>query len=115
MEKTDKKLQRIALATEKMGTVADSFRVWVTQSWKIALLMSKGAYLLTERKNLFTKLGEDVYYKIRKGEWQNSELEPLVGQIDRLNKKIELEEMQIRNVRYGKKSLSDEDELDSTL
>lgn len=74
--------------------------------------MSKGAYLLTERKALFTKLGEDVYYKIRKGEWQNSELEPLVGQIDRLNKKIELEEMQIRNVRYGKKSLTDEDDLD---
>lgn len=110
MEKTDKKIQHIALATEKMGSVFDSFRVWLTQAWRISFLMSKGAYLLSERRELFKKLGQEVYFKIRKGEWQNSELEPLVTEIDRLNKKIELEEVQIRSVRYGKKRATDDED-----
>ena len=114
MEKTDKKLQRVALLTERAGSIVDSFRLWLTQAWKISFLMSKGAYLLSERQALYQKLGREVYYKIRKGEWQNGELEPIVNEIDRMNKKIELEEMQIRRVRYGKRNPileEDEDEL----
>lgn len=115
METSDKKNQHIALAAEKMGSTLDAFRMWITQSWKIALMLTKGAYLLSERKALFKKLGQDVYYKIKKGEWQNSELDQTVNQIDRLSKKIELEELQIRNVRYGKKNRIVEDELDTTV
>ena len=65
--------------------------------------MAKGGYLITERKRLFAKLGEDVYFKIQKGEWRNVELEPLVKQLERLSKKIEIEEMLVRSIRFGRR------------
>ena len=63
--------------------------------------MSKGAYLLSERRRLFGKLGEEVYYRMVKGEWQNAELEPLIRQLEKLSKKVEIEEMLIRGIRFG--------------
>ena len=88
---------------ERFGTFIDSIRLWTTKAWKISLLMAKGAYLLSERRRLFLKLGEDVYYKIQKGEMRIPDLEFIVSQLDRLTKKVELEEMLIRNIRFGSK------------
>lgn len=88
---------------EKVGIVVDRTRGWLARAWKLGSLMVKGAYLIGERRRLFVKLGEEVYSKISKGEWKNSELEPLVHQLDRISKKVELEEMLIKNVRFGTK------------
>ena len=66
--------------------------------------MANGAYLLSERRRLFGKLGEEVYARIARGELRSPELEPLVHQLDRLTKKVEIEEILIRNLRYGKAS-----------
>lgn len=86
---------------ERVGTTVDLFRQWISKAWRIGMLMVKGAYLLGERRRLFVKLGEEVYYKISKGELRNAELEPLVHQLDRLTKKVEIEEMLIRSLRFG--------------
>ncbi len=86
---------------EQFGTAVDGARAWFSKAGKIAMLMCKGAYLLTERRRLFGKLGEEVYYKMAKGEWQNAELEPLARQLEKLTKKIEIEEMLIRGIRFG--------------
>ncbi|MBI4405324.1 MAG: hypothetical protein HY537_14265 [Deltaproteobacteria bacterium] len=86
---------------ERSGLAMDSVRTWLTRFWKIGLLMAKGAYLIGERRRLFLRLGEEVYYKICKGELRHAELESVVHQLDRLTKKIEIEEMLIRNLRFG--------------
>ena len=91
-----------AAAIEKIGTTIDTFRNWLSQSWKIALLMGKGAYLISERRRLFSQLGEEVYYKISKGELTNQDLQPMIKELDKLSKKVEIEEMLIRSARFGK-------------
>ena len=48
---------------EKIGTGIDILRLWSIKAWKIGMLMAKGAYLLSERRRLFSQLGEEVYYK----------------------------------------------------
>lgn len=78
--------------------------MWFTQAWRIGFLMARGAYLTQERKNLFEKLGEDVYYKIQKGELRNTDLNEVVVEIDRLTKKLEVSEIKIRSVRFGKRT-----------
>jgi predicted house-cleaning noncanonical NTP pyrophosphatase (MazG superfamily) len=65
--------------------------------------MARGAYLSQERRNLFEKLGEDVYYKIQKGELRNTELSDVVKQVDRITKKLEVSEIKIRSIRFGKR------------
>lgn len=89
-------------ALEKLGTGVDTFRGWITQAWKVGLNMGRGAYLLSERRRLFSYLGEEVYYKFIKGELQNTELEPIIKQLERLTKKVEIEEMLIRSIRFGR-------------
>lgn len=69
--------------------------------------MTKGAYLVGERRRLFVKLGEEVFERYKKGELKLEDspaLEPLlttVHQLERLSKKVELEEMLIRNLRFN--------------
>ena len=87
---------------ERIASQVDALRGWVANSWKIGMLMAKGGYLLGERKRLFEKLGEDVYYRFLKGEMFNTELEPLVHEIEKLTKKVELEELLVRGIRFGK-------------
>lgn len=65
--------------------------------------MARGAYLTQERRNLFGKLGQEVYYKILKGELHNTELENQVKDIDRLTKKLEISEIKIRSLRFGQR------------
>jgi hypothetical protein len=86
---------------ERFAGNVDGFRKWFSKAWKIGSLMTKGAYLVGERKRLFTQLGEEVYYKVVKGELQNAELEPIVHKLDRLTKKVEIEEILIRSMRFG--------------
>ena len=82
----------------------DVLKAWFTQSWKIGIMMAKGAYLLSERRRLFSKLGEEVYYKVERGEIQNKDLESIVKDLSLLTKKVELEEMLIRSTRFGRKT-----------
>jgi hypothetical protein len=88
---------------ERFASGIDQSRMWFSKAWRIGTLMAKGAYLIGERKRLFTRLGEQVYYKVLKGELTNAEIEPLVHQLDRLTKKVEIEEMLIRSMRYGER------------
>ena len=80
--------------------------MWMTQAWRIAFLMAKGAYLSQERRTLFGKLGEEVYYKILKGELRNTELQNHVKDIERLTKKLEISEIRIRSLRFGQRLAS---------
>lgn len=98
-------------ALERVGGWVDTVRGWTTKSWRIALRMTKGAYLLSERRRLFKQLGEEVYYKIQKGEMRNADLEPVVEELNRLSKKVELEERQIRNIRFGGNSRTSSEDI----
>lgn len=103
---------------EKLMTWLYDIRLWFTTAARVGQLMARGAYLLGERRRLFVKLGEMVYEKNqRAGEKDASAAEArraesiedggdttqqrLVHQIDRLTKKLELEEMLIRSARFG--------------
>lgn len=97
---------------EKMMTWAYEVRLWFTQAARLGQLMARGAYLLGERRRLFIKLGEMAYEKkigtpLAGGNTTPDELpaaiDRLVHQIDRLTKKLEIEEMLIRSVRFGVK------------
>jgi hypothetical protein len=107
--KTSSETEKVS-TLEHIGGWIDGLRAWGISSWKIALRMTKGAYLLSERRRLFKQLGEEVYYKIQKGEMRNADLEPVVDELNRLTKKVELEERQIRQIRFGNSSSkADED------
>lgn len=86
---------------ERMGLLVDGIRQGSLNVWKIGVLMLKGAYLVTERRHLFEKLGEEVFFKIQKGEWQNAELETKIQQLQKMTRKVEVEEARIRGIRYG--------------
>ncbi|MFM8316183.1 MAG: hypothetical protein ACKOA8_18030 [Deltaproteobacteria bacterium] len=86
---------------EWLLTQWDVVRFWFTRAWRIGLLMAKGGYLLSERKKLFKRLGEETYYRIQKGDLSLSELLPLTQEINDLTKKIEIEELLIRRLRFG--------------
>lgn len=89
---------------ERFNFYWEAARLWMTQAWRIGFLMARGAYLTQERRNLFEKLGEDVYYKIQKGELRNTDLNEVVVEIDRLTKKLETSEIKIRSLRFGKRA-----------
>lgn len=93
------KSPQISLA-ERAGNTVDEFRFWLVHSWRLGSLMAKGAYLVGERRRLFQRLGEEVYYKVAKGEFAHADLDPLIQQLDRLTKKVEIEEMLIRGLRF---------------
>ena len=86
---------------ERVGTTTDGLRLWLFKAWRMGVLMSKGAYLLAERRRLFVKLGEAAFEKLQKNELAAPDLKPLVHRLEKLTKKVELEEMLIRNLRYG--------------
>jgi len=97
-------------------------RLWFTTAARVGQLMARGAYLIGERRRLFVKLGEMVYEKTlrpvakdengdkvsasesvdkRDGTTPGEDLLHLAHQIDRLTKKLEIEEMLIRSARFG--------------
>jgi len=88
---------------ERIGSYWETTRLWLTQAWRIAFLMARGAYLTQERRNLFGKLGEEVFYKILKGELRNTDLQNQVKDIERLTKKLEISEIKIRSLRFGQR------------
>lgn len=63
--------------------------------------MAKGAYLVTERKRLLRDLGEIVYQRLSAGQEALTELDGRVKELERLTKKVELQEILIRNLRFG--------------
>jgi diadenosine tetraphosphatase ApaH/serine/threonine PP2A family protein phosphatase len=88
---------------EKLMTWLYEVRLWFTRAARLGQLMARGGYLIGERQRLFGKLGELAYEKCQHGGLNPSELEPMVRQIERLTKKLEIEEMLIRSVRFGVK------------
>jgi hypothetical protein len=103
-ETPSEKLAPLAESTlERVGSYWETIRLWLTQAWRIAFLMARGAYLTQERRNLFGKLGEEVFYKILKGELRNTELQNQVKEIERLTKKLEISEIKIRSLRFGQR------------
>ncbi len=96
-------------ALERFGTSVDSARRWGSMLWRVTALMAKGALLINERRRLFVKLGEAAYEKIQSGEIKNEAWTPMVHQLDRLTKKIEIEEMLVRNARFGVSSRAPRD------
>jgi hypothetical protein len=96
------KLEKIGFA-ERLGNWVDDARYWITKSWKLGALMAKGAYLVTERRRLLRRLGEETYYRMLKHEISSADLEPLVQQLERLTKKIEIEELLVLGIRFGKR------------
>ena len=112
-----KRSRKIARGLERLGIGFDILRLWIGQAWRIGMLMAKGAYLLGERRRLFLKLGEETYRKYARGEVKapppfpekdgtDSEIVSTMKQVDRLTKKVELEEMLIQSVRFGERSRS---------
>lgn len=87
---------------ERATDYYDTLRLWVTKSWRIALMMGKGAYLTSERRRLYQRLGEDVFFRVQRGELRDTDLELRVKDLERLTRKLELEDAQIRAVRFGK-------------
>jgi hypothetical protein len=92
------------LYVERAVNQWDIVRYWFTRAWRIGLLMAKGSYLISERKKLFTRLGEETFAKMQKGDLSFIELAPLSKEIQDLTKKIEIEELLIRKVRFGTSS-----------
>src|SRR4051812_12665937 len=91
-------------ALERVGSSLFSLRLWLFKSWRIAMLMTKGSYLLAERRRLLSRLGEDLFQQRLKGDWKPEAFDETVHQLDRLTKKIEIEEVLINRLRYGKKT-----------
>jgi hypothetical protein len=105
MEKQD------AGVIERVGTGIDAVRRWGGTFWRISALMAKGAYLVGERQRLFQQLGEKVYDRIQKGEIKDKDWEAIVHQLDRVTKKIEIEEILIRGLRFGTSSRQAREEV----
>ena len=89
---------------ERFGLALDRVRFFLFRAWKIAVLMVKGAYLAQERRRLLENIGTRYYSGAREGLWNHPELESMIHQLDRLTKKIEIEEMLIRGLRSGTKA-----------
>lgn len=90
-------------ALERVGSSLFTLRLWLSKSWRIAVLMTKGSYLLAERRRLLSRLGEQLYRQKLKGEWQPEAFDDTVHQLDRLTKKIVVEEVLINRLRFGKR------------
>lgn len=86
---------------ERFLTQVDVVRFWFTRSWRIGIMMAKGGYLISERKKLFKRLGEEAFHRIQKGDLSLSDLIPLTQEIKELTKKIEIQELLIRRLRFG--------------
>lgn len=84
---------------EKLLLWWDGMKRWFSQAAKLGLMMARGAYLLGERRRLLTKLGEQVFDQMKKGDLSQDSLKPVVENLDRLTQSIEAEEQRIQEVR----------------
>ena len=88
---------------EKMATSVFGFRHWFVKVGRLSMILAKGSYRLGERRRLFVKLGEEVYDRINRGELVCDDLNTTVQQLNRLTKKVKIEEMLIHKIRFGAK------------
>ncbi len=89
------------ISSERLSLASEGLRLWVGKAWKIGVLMAKGAYLLGERRRLLLKLGEESFGRLKSGDWKADELDQLVKQLERVTKKIDIEEKLIQSARFG--------------
>lgn len=68
---------------------------------KLAFVMVKGAYLVEERRRLFEELGTKYYEQFGHQLVRDETLQKTIQHIERLSKKIETEEILIRQFRFG--------------
>jgi len=87
--------------TERLSLASEGLRLWMGKAWKIGVLMAKGAYLLGERRRLLLKLGDEAFARLKSSEWKADELDQLVKQLERVTKKIDIEEKLIQAERFG--------------
>lgn len=99
--------QKYQFSSERLSLASEGLRLWVGKAWKIGVLMAKGAYLLGERRRLLLKLGEEAFGRMKNGEWKSDELDQLVKQLDRVTKKIDIEEKLIQSARFGAASTAE--------
>lgn len=94
-----------ASALETLGTFVDAGRDLLTKTWKLGTLMLKGAYLVQERRRLLRRLGELAYARTLEpsepSPFLDEEMRAVAHQLERMNKKIELEEKLILGIRFG--------------
>lgn len=88
---------------ERFGNAVDDTRYWLVHTLRLGSLMAKGAYLVNERKRLLQRLGERVYEMAKNGVVVSPDLESEFHEIERLTKKVEIEEMLIRRLRFGER------------
>lgn len=100
-QKTDNSSDYWLTKLEWLMTQIDLIRFWFTRSWRIGVMMGKGGYLTSERKKLFKKLGEEAFYRMQKGDMSLNDLIPLTQEIKDITKKIEIQELLIRRIRFG--------------
>ncbi len=97
---------KYGINTERLSLASEGFRLWMGKAWKIGGLMAKGAYLLGERRRLLLKLGDEAFSRLKSQDWKAEELDPLVKQLERVTKKIEIEEKLIQAERFGDSPVS---------
>ena len=85
-----------------------AFELWFTKATRIARVMARGAYWVSEKKKLATLLGNRTYQLIREGKLSVPEFDGLVAQIQRISEKLEKEEELIQSIRSGKQESIDE-------
>ncbi len=86
-----------------------AFELWLTKASRIAVVMTRGAYWLSERRRLMTQLGERSYKQMQAGELDASALTDVADQLKRLNEKLEMEEDLIARIRAGEEVPPKED------
>lgn len=87
-----------------------TFELWLTKASRIAVVMARGAYWLSERKRLMTQLGEQSYKQMQSGKVDPAEMKEVTDQLNRLNEKLELEEDLIARIRSGNEEAPKEEQ-----
>lgn len=90
----------------KAGIAA--FELWFTKATRIARVMARGAYWVSEKKKLMTVLGSKTYELIREGKISLPEFDNLVAQIQRIAEKLEKEEQLVQEIRSGRETSTDD-------
>lgn len=79
----------------------EAFGVWITKARHIAVIMGRGVYWSAERRRLLAQLGQMTFELAKNGKNLDPATEALVGQIERIQSKLEREQARIQEIRSG--------------